>query len=290
MSTETQRINPTDVKQQTSCLEDMQCGKLGLSIVSINTVALGVFATNLALYGSLLGAVSLTCSAIILPSMMLFGVKNYLHYITKPLSMGAGFALAFFTVSVDPKTGIWTGANADWAHFHDKRLCSALGNFFKSEKAESIVDMGCGTGDYVKGLKKQGFACDGFDGNPDTPKLSDGVCKIADLTTKDLQLREDGKKYDWVLSLEVGEHLPKEHEDTFLKNITGHAKDGLVLSWAKKGQGGLGHVNEQDNAYIESKLAELNWKRDFKAEENLRRQTSPHCFWYRDTVMVFRPV
>ncbi|NGX28180.1 MAG: hypothetical protein K940chlam1_00355 [Candidatus Anoxychlamydiales bacterium] len=241
------------------------------------------------MYGTLLGEISLACTAMILPSMMLFGVKNYFHYITKPLEMGVGFVLAFFTVKVDPKTGIWQGKRADWAHFYDGRLSLALSNFFRDEKASTIVDLGCGTGDYVKDLRKAKLTCDGFDGNPETPIITGGVCRVADLTKPRLRLNTLGGKYDWVVSLEVGEHLPKEHEKTFLDNIVKHARNGIVLSWAKKGQGGLGHVNEQNNDYIEAKLLERNWKRDFQAEENLRLSTSPHCFWFRDTIMVYRP-
>ena len=271
---------------KTSYFKELQCGKLAYLIVSINTVALTIFAANLAMYGTLLGGINLACLAVILPSMMLFGVKNYFHYITKPLEMGGGFALAFFTVKVDPKTGIWSGKKADWAHFYDGRLSSALVDFFKTEKASSIVDLGCGTGDYVKNLRKAGLTCVGYDGNPDTPTISGGICKVADLTKSNPGL--DQNKYDWVVSLEVGEHLPKEHEKTFLDNIVNHAHKGIVLSWAKKGQGGLGHVNEQNNDYIEAELLKRNWKRDFQAEESLRLSTSPHCFWFRDTIMVYR--
>jgi|GEM_PF-6386818 len=54
------------------------------------------------------------------------------------------------------------------------------------------------------------------------------------------------------IALEVAEHLPKEHEETFLDNLIGIAKDDgwIILSWAKKGHGGLGHVNEQNEDYV----------------------------------------
>ena len=142
-------------------------------------------------------------------------------------------------------------------------------------------------GHYVQDMRKSELNCIGFDGNPNTPILSNNTCLVADLTTKNLKLN-NGKKYDWVLSLEVGEHLPKEHEKTFLDNITNHAKKGIVLSWAKKNQGGLGHINEQDNTYIEAEMTKRGWKRDINAEEGLRIKTSPHCMWYSDTVMVYR--
>lgn len=55
-----------------------------------------------------------------------------------------------------------------------------------------------------------------------------------------------GARYDWVLSLEVAEHLPRSMEPVFVFNLDRHAKEGVVLSWARKGQGGSHHVNEQN--------------------------------------------
>merc|ERR1740117_2077360 len=41
-----------------------------------------------------------------------------------------------------------------------------------------------------------------------------------------------GRRFDWVLSLEVGEHLPKSAEDVFMGNIARHARVGAIISWA----------------------------------------------------------
>ena len=43
---------------------------------------------------------------------------------------------------------------------------------------------------------------------------------------------------DWVLCLEVAEHIPLEHEDTLINNLHQHNRIGIVVSWAQKGQGG----------------------------------------------------
>ncbi|EKE08644.1 MAG: Methyltransferase type 11 [uncultured bacterium] len=276
--------------EKASWIEEAQCGKLGFSIVTVNTVASAIFLGNLAIYGTLLGGISLGCAAVILPSIALFGVRNYFSYLPKPLEMGLGFAAAWATVKVDEKTGIWEGKFADWAHFYDGRLSQGLQGFFQNEHAHSIMDLGCGTGAYVNDLRKANLQCDGCDGNPDTPKLGGEHCKVVDLAQRDLDLRTNrGEKYDWAFSLEVGEHLPKEHEQAFLDNVVNTATKGIVLSWAKKGQGGLGHVNEQNNDYVEAQMHQRGWVRDKEAEEKLRLQTSPHCFWFRDTVMVYRP-
>ena len=87
----------------------------------------------------------------------------------------------------------------------------------------------------------------GYDGNPNTPELTNNICKILDLS---IPTKFD-EPFSWVMSLEVGEHLPSKFEDIFINNLHNNNVDGILLSWALKGQGGDGHVNEQNNDYIE---------------------------------------
>jgi hypothetical protein len=61
------------------------------------------------------------------------------------------------------------------------------------------------------------------------------------------------------------------------------------LSWAKKGQGGLGHVNEQNEDYVLAKMAQKGWTCQKKETDHLRLQTAPNTFWFRETIYVFRP-
>jgi 2-polyprenyl-3-methyl-5-hydroxy-6-metoxy-1,4-benzoquinol methylase len=62
------------------------------------------------------------------------------------------------------------------------------------------------------------------------------------------------KKFDCVISLEVGEHIPQKSESVFINNLISHTKQYLILSWATPGQVGDAHVNEQDADYIISKI------------------------------------
>ena len=39
-----------------------------------------------------------------------------------------------------------------------------------------------------------------------------------------------GLRFDWVISLEVGEHIPEQYEGTFLENLVKHACKGEVKS------------------------------------------------------------
>jgi 2-polyprenyl-3-methyl-5-hydroxy-6-metoxy-1,4-benzoquinol methylase len=57
-------------------------------------------------------------------------------------------------------------------------------------------------------------------------------------------------QYDWIISLEVAEHIPEIYEAVYLDNIFRHAKEGIILSWAVPGQGGLSHINNKCFVFI----------------------------------------
>ncbi len=177
--------------------------------------------------------------------------------------------------------GFWIGEEFRHYHKNDYPLADALVDFFLAEDAESVVDFGCGTGDYIRILQHNNIECDGYDGNPDTFFISDGVAKIADLS----QPLDLGKTYDWVLSLEVGDNIPQEYEKTFLENIHKHNAKGVVISWAIVGQGGVGHVNEQSNDYIIEQMEAFGYEHDEYAEHKLRLAAS--FPWFKNTLMVF---
>lgn len=180
------------------------------------------------------------------------------------------------------KNGFWEGKQAESQHIHDKTLSLALINFFKNEKIDNVCDFGCGMGNYVKDLKKNNLKAMGFDGNPNTPELTNNECKVLDLSKP---IKFD-IPFTWVMSLEVGEHLPKQFEDIFINNLHNNNKNGIVLSWAIKGQGGHGHYNEQNNDYIKKKICKLGYINDLEIENKLRESST--LKWFKNTIMVFR--
>jgi cyclopropane fatty-acyl-phospholipid synthase-like methyltransferase len=180
------------------------------------------------------------------------------------------------------RNGYWIDKDVRSEHYYDSNLGDSLIQFFKSENVKSVVDFGCGMGDYVKVFQEHGISAIGFDGNPNTPELTNNLCKILDLSVP-IQFNEP---FDWVMSIEVGEHLPAEFEDIYIHNLHNNNKYGIVLTWAVKGQGGRGHFNEQNNDYIKSKVCELGYTNDLEAEEMLRASST--LFWFKNTIMVFR--
>lgn len=180
------------------------------------------------------------------------------------------------------KKGFWEGLEAKSQHCYDSKLANQLLEFIKKENIKNIADFGCGMGKYVKFFKENNIDATGFDGNPNTPKLTNNLCTVQDLSIP-IKFEEP---FEWVLSLEVGEHIPKKYEDIFINNLHNNNKNGMILSWAIKGQGGHGHINEQNNDYIKKKISKLGYINDVKAENILRKNST--FFWFRNTIMVFR--
>jgi SAM-dependent methyltransferase len=143
-----------------------------------------------------------------------------------------------------------------------------------------VYDFGCGTGEYVRRMRGAGIDAAGFDGNP---TLFPDVTSNFDLTTP-VTLTCAA---DFLLSLEVGEHIPMQFANCYIDNVCNHAKIGVVLSWAVPGQGGRGHFNEQPNEWVIAQLSKRGWIYDSVAAMKLR--SICRLPWFKNTLMVFRP-
>lgn len=180
---------------------------------------------------------------------------------------------------IDEK-GFWYCENEE-GHCFDQLLCNELQSIFFENKINSIVDFGCGPGKYVKSFRNSNLDCIGYDGNPNTPKYTDGVCKVLDLS-EDFDLNT---KFDCVMSLEVGEHIPKQYEKTFIDNLSKHVSNYLIISWAVPGQGGDGHVNCQTNQYVIDEVCSRGFTLNYDLSNRIRNASS--LSWFKNTLFVF---
>lgn len=178
-------------------------------------------------------------------------------------------------------TGSWAIKDMN-EHAFDSNLALSISKFIKKNKLKNCVDFGCGPGEYVKFLRSKKIKCDGYDGNEYTEEITNGKCKILDLTS-DFEL---SNKFDCVISLEVGEHIPKELENKFIYNICKHSLGYAIVSWAIPGQGGYGHVNCQTNEYIKKQFKGFGFSPCNLAEEELRKEST--LSWFKNTIMVFK--
>jgi SAM-dependent methyltransferase len=181
------------------------------------------------------------------------------------------------------QTGFWNfeGQKFDQEHVYDAKLSDALVSIAKKKQITKSYDFGCGPGNYVRNFRKNGIEAFGYDGNPVTSKLE--WCSVQDLTS-DFQL----EPVDFLLCLEVCEHVPKEYEEALMKTINRHVNPGgmLILSWAVVGQGGLGHVNCQNNDYVIQKFTEMGYTHNVDYSQFLRNSVS-NAYWFKNTTLVF---
>ncbi|GAB6022251.1 hypothetical protein CHUAL_006383 [Chamberlinius hualienensis] len=121
----------------------------------------------------------------------------------------------------------------------------------------------------------------GYDGAGNVEEMTNGLVNYMDLTDEhDLPI-----KFDWVISLEVGEHIPPIHENTFVDNLVRHACKGIVLSWAVEGQGGHFHVNTHNNSYVRELLKLRGFHSNLEVEGSLRSHVI--LDYFKNTIMVF---
>ena len=177
------------------------------------------------------------------------------------------------------ENGFWE-TNDSTGHCFDTSLCNTIKTIVKDK---SLLDLGCGTGAYTKELSKICSSAKGYDGNPNTKKISEGLCDVADLTKN-----HNFEKVNWVLCLEVGEHIPKQFEKVLFKNITNHSTEGVILSWGIPGQPGDGHVNCQSNDYVINKMFSYGFKID--VETSIKLRESAELWWFKNTLMCFKKV
>lgn len=177
-------------------------------------------------------------------------------------------------------TGFWI-SNEDDQHVYIPELSKEINKFVLDNNIKTVYDFGCGRGEYLDQLTKAypDIQATGFEGHQ-----TDGVYK--NIIKQDLSEKMEISTVDLVISIEVGEHIPKEFEQTFLDNISNHAKNHIILSWAIVGQTGLGHINCQENKYIIKEMISRGWVFDKNRTQNMR-SNMPTNLWIHNTLMVF---
>ena len=153
--------------------------------------------------------------------------------------------------------------------FTDTHLTKEISILLKGKRVGAFGD---GPGLYKKYYDGTGLLAsyDAYDGAPFIETETGGNVKFLDLSIPQYGL----PIYDWVICLEVAEHIPAKFEDIFLSNLVRHAKHGIILSWAVPGQPGHYHVNNKPLKLVVQSLKKLGFERDEKMSKFL--QTRAH--------------
>ena len=158
------------------------------------------------------------------------------------------------------KSGGWcmndSGINSK-EHITDFQLAEYLSQFLKGKLVGSFGD---GPGLYRKYFDETRLlqSYDAYDGAPFSDSSSEGRVKFLDLSVPQYGL----PVYDWIISLEVAEHIPQQYEQVYLSNLARHAGTGIILSWDAPGQDGLFHVNNRPLNYVINAMKMLGFDHD----------------------------
>ena len=176
--------------------------------------------------------------------------------------------------------GFWEDESG-LSHHHDPHLAQAILQLFIKHKHQYILDLGCGKGDYAHLFQAYNLRVFAYDGNPNTPQLTVGLGRVADLSKP----FDCAQEIDAVISLEVGEHIPAEFEQVFLDNVVVNKPKLVVLSWAVPNQDGDGHVNCQSNHYIKAQMFSRGYH--YNKAISMQLRSKARLWWFKNSLMVF---
>ena len=194
--------------------------------------------------------------------------------------------------------GPWPG---DEHYQAGRKLTRAIGSLVG--KGKSLLDLGAGSGQFGYCFNHSGCAKDmgvdwrGYDGAVNVEEYTSNarVAEVPELpVVKFANLSEPAllPTSDWVLSLEVGEHLRPGETVQFIVNLHLANRDGVIISWALASpwQHGHYHLNNHDNSEVICVFERLGYEFD-GASSDVGREAALHdgvTDWLSKTYMVFR--
>lgn len=125
---------------------------------------------------------------------------------------------------------------------------------------QSVVDLGCGRGTWLKAFKDKGVRkLVGYDGPwNDQGNMIDKSIIFRGIDLNNALELVHNEKYDLAISLEVAEHLEESSATGFVASLA-KLSDVVMFGAAYIQQGGMNHINEQPHTYWASIFQEKNY-------------------------------
>ncbi|MFY0628962.1 MAG: methyltransferase domain-containing protein [Flavobacteriaceae bacterium] len=154
---------------------------------------------------------------------------------------------------------------------------------------KSVVDIGCGLGNFLHVFKQNGVEeILGVNGPWVEKELLFKYIDQEEFLEWDLEKEIVlDKKYDLAVNLEVAEHLNEKAADTIVKTLV-NAGEVVLFSAAIPLQGGQNHINEQPLTYWEEKFS----KHGYVVHDIIRSviwDNDKIPFWYRQNMVFIAP-
>lgn len=113
-----------------------------------------------------------------------------------------------------------------------------------------------------------------YEGASNVEELTRGLVHHADLTKE-----QHFRVADWVLCMEVAEHIPRQDAHTLMANLDRHNTMGIVLSWSWA-KAGTGHVNPQPKTHVTSLMRDWNYT-EYKKESSALQAAASYA-WFKE--------
>jgi cyclopropane fatty-acyl-phospholipid synthase-like methyltransferase len=169
-----------------------------------------------------------------------------------------------------------------------ERALPAFQEWLRGFRPNSICDMGCGPGTWVRAFLAE-MPVWGIDiGDGAGYDLPPTAFRRADLS-RPLWDQLAPFHADIVMSLEVFEHVPKQHEQTFIDNLLAPDPRVLVFSVAIPGQWGRHHYNCVPVEYVQQLVTERGYSVDAAAAAPVRTMKYLASYYRRHLTVFRRP-
>ena len=130
-----------------------------------------------------------------------------------------------------------------------KSVTQMADSIVKTFHPASVIDVGCGSGALLVGLRKLGvrrlIGLDAAEAGLDIARARGLDVRKFDIAT---DRWSGGERFDIAVSMETAEHLPKDAADRYVELLCSLAPV-VIFTAAHPGQGGIGHLNEQPPEY-----------------------------------------
>ena len=122
-------------------------------------------------------------------------------------------------------------------------------------KPKYVLDIGCGTGQWLDEYRKYDVLTKGIEGSVNAfIEMSEETKKIVLKWDLRDEIKERDYSVDFVQSFVVAEHIEEEYADTFINHLIKDDPDVILFTAASPGQPGHQHVNCKEKKYWEDKM------------------------------------
>jgi 2-polyprenyl-3-methyl-5-hydroxy-6-metoxy-1,4-benzoquinol methylase len=175
---------------------------------------------------------------------------------------------------------------------------------------QRIIDFGCGSGVILNTILKlipddvdtELYAMDGMEEAKEflDKRIRFAQCDFSECGEIYILPEMVQHQFDWVISTEVAEHLPKECAKDFIRLLTNsvYPLGKIFFSAAQPGDGGEGHYNEQPKKYWRDMFIEMDFEEcphDFETyfqkvcpNQKIDKLTGKRLPGYARNLMIFR--